>query len=107
MITPQKSLPAPNAVYAPQIVLGTAIVNGQITGVVRQCTLRAAAVDAQGNWTDAGISGNLGMFSFGFDAQGNVTGLPADLAGLAADFVAACAALTALIGEVNAIRKVL
>ena len=64
---------APNGIYVPQIVISTAIVNGQLV-TLAQAALAAAAIDANGNYTRTGQSGVLQIQ--------DVNNLDADLAGL-------------------------
>ena len=107
MLAPQTTPVAPNAVFCPSIITGCQIVGGKLQGCIRQCVVAGANVDANGKWTAAGPQANLSPITFSFDVNGNVTGLPADLAGLAADVGAAWAAIEKVVGEINAIRKVI
>jgi hypothetical protein len=107
MLAPQKTYPAPNAVYAPSLTIGMQIApNGAVSGVIRQMTLAAAYCDPiSGAWTACGSVQSAANISFAFDASGNVIGLPADIASAAPQIAAAWAAIAAAIGAVNAIRK--
>ena len=104
-LAPQKTYPAPNAVYAPSINLGMSLVAGQPVGIIRNLSLKPAYVDAAGVWHDAGLAVNFPTIQFGFDANGVPTGLPADLQALAPQIAAAWAAIVTVIDAVNKVRK--
>jgi hypothetical protein len=106
-LVPQNQTVQPNAVYASQIMLGMTIDReGRPQGVIQQLVLQGAAVDPEtGRWSKAAGQGALRNIHFEFDAQGNITGLPADLAPLAPQIASAWAAIVTVVGGVNAIRK--
>jgi hypothetical protein len=108
MLTPKAPLaPNPTAVFAPAVTMGVAInPQGQPIGKMVQLTLQGATVDASGRWTAVGPAKQSQPFTFGFDASGNVTGLPADLAPAAAAIATAYTALEAAIDAINTIRKI-
>lgn len=106
MITPKTTPPSANAVYLPSIMVGMRIVDGVPRGVIYQLVYEQAVVDANGVWTPNGVRGTLDEVEFGFDAQGNVTDLPTDLAPLAGDIAAAWQTLVGLADSVNAIREI-
>jgi len=107
MITPQTTVPAANAVYCPNIMVGMRInAEGHPVGQVNQISYAQAVVDNAGIWHDNGVRSSVSNIQFGFDSHGNVTGLPSDLAGLASQFASVWAALSTLAGAINDIRKV-
>jgi hypothetical protein len=107
MLTPQVPTVAPTAVYAPVCNLGLGPnAQGQLTARVIQLRLQGATVDANGKWQPVGGAKECQPFTFTFDASGNVTGLPADLAPAAAAITNAWQALEAAIGAINAVRKI-
>lgn len=106
MITPQNPPVVPNAVFCPSVNLAVSVASGKITVKTVQLTFQAAQVDGNGNWTAVGSAKPCQPFSFGFDAQGNLTGLPADLAPAANEIAAAFAALESALNQVNLIRKI-
>lgn len=111
VLAPKTTLTQPNAVYAPSITIGMGIQNGVPAGRITQAILRGATVDPQtGAWTEAAGQGTLSGISFAFDAQGNVTGLPADLAAddtLGPAIATAWSDIVVVLGKINTIRKAL
>lgn len=106
MITPKKTIVAPNAVYASHVGLGMEIKNGEPIGVIRNLTLQNAVVDAEGKWTKTVGQGNISSeIKFRFDATGNVIGLPADLESLAPQVADIWGRLVTVIESVNEIRE--
>ena len=83
---------------------------GQV-GRITQAILRGATINATtGLWTAAAGQGTIDGISFGFDASGNVTGLPSDLttdSTLAPAIATAWAAIVTVLAKINAIRKAL
>jgi hypothetical protein len=109
MMTPQNpaTTTVPTAVYVPNIALGVSINNqGQPVVKISQLQLQGAALSAAGQWSKVGPRAACQPFSFGFDAQGNLTGLPADLQPAAQSLSAAYQALEAAINQINTIRKI-
>ena len=110
-LAPQTTLTAPNALYAPSITMGMGIQNGAPVGRITQAILHGATVNTTtGAWTPAAGQGTIGGITFGFDSSGNVTNLPSDLAAdttLAPEIATAWAAIVAVLGKINAIRKAL
>jgi hypothetical protein len=106
MITPQTTIATANAVYCPTIMVGMRIdKNGYPVGQVNSISYAQAVVDNDGKWTANGVRGSIGNIPISFDAQGNVVGLPSDLAGLASQFASIWADLASLAGAINDIRK--
>jgi hypothetical protein len=98
----QKNPVEPNALYAPQIVLQTAIVNGRLVTSV-QMVLASAKVENAGtdseSWTATGQTAT--------EYLPDLANLPADLASLDAQIATLYAEIVTLIGSINGIRKVL
>ena len=105
-LTPQTTPQLPNAVYAAQITLGMSIQAGQPVGHIHQLALQGAYVDpATGAWSDAVGSGCMGGLSFTFDAEGNVIGLPEDLAALGPQIAQVWGAIVSVVESINVVRK--
>jgi hypothetical protein len=95
----EKSYVAPNAIYPPQIILQSAIVNGQIKTSAR-IVLRAAKSNVDGTWEN--VSGQTASVVIP-----DIANLPKDLASLSKGVQEAYAGILTMLGELNAIRKVL
>ena len=105
-LVPQTTPVTPNAVFASNVMLGMSIQNGAPVGMINDITLTGAVVDpTTGAWTPTSATGSLRGIRFAFDAGGNITGLPADLASLAPDILIVWQDLVKVVGEINAIRK--
>lgn len=108
MLTPQNpsTTVVPNAVYIPSLNVSLSISNqGQLVAKVQQMQFQGAAVDGTGKWSKIGPRASAPPFTFGFDASGNLTGLPANLVPAAPALAAAFAAIEAAAAEINAILK--
>jgi len=99
MPIPLENMPVvPNAVYFPQILMQTAIINGEL---VTSCQVHfaCASVDEQGKWE---MSGQNNMIYIP-----NVLAMDEDLNELSADMQSVYALIISILGRLNAIRKVL
>jgi hypothetical protein len=92
----------PNALYAPQIVLQTAVVGGKLKTAAQIC-LAAAKVEDSGleseTWTPTGQDGMVYLT--------DLENLDGDLAGLQSQVDALYGSLVQIIASLNSIRKVL
>ena len=95
----EKTPVVPNVLYAPQIVLSTAIVGGQIV-TSAQITLMGAQCDNNGVWTRADSMPKTVNIP-------NIFALDADIAAYAQDVQALFASIVGLIGNINSVRKIL
>jgi hypothetical protein len=107
MLSPEKTHPTPNTVFVPRIVAGMAIRDSQPIGRCDVLSLQPAYVDPQtGAWSVAGAAAALPPLQFGFNAQGEVVGLPTDLASLAPKILQLWALIEEIAGTYNGLRKV-
>ena len=92
----------PNAVYAPQILLQTAVIGGKLQ-TSAQLFLAAAKVENPGEstetWTPTGQNNMVHL--------GDIAHLDEDLAGLQSQVATLYAGLVQLLASLNSIRKVL
>lgn len=107
MLTPQTEQVLPNALYASQIVLGSYISNGTLVGGINALTLNGATVDESGAWSPAIGTGSISGLSFVIDNEGNVTGLPEDLALIGPQIVEIWGRLVNVIEVINSVRKLI
>jgi hypothetical protein len=98
----QNTPSTPNAVYSPQIMLNTGIVNGKLVTSL-QLTLAAAICDNAGTpdetWTPTGQSNTIML--------PDLANLDPDLAAIQPQMDAALASVVSLLTALNAIRKIL
>jgi len=106
MLTPQTIPVTPNALYASQVVLGSYISDGQLRGVLQSLVLNGATVDEDERWNTAHGMGVVSGLDFYIDNEGNITGLPEDLASIGPDVVELWTKLVEIIGTINDVRKV-
>ncbi len=95
----EKTPVTPNVLFAPQIVLSTSIAGGQIV-TSAQITLQGARCDEKGLWTRADSMPKTVTIP-------NVDVLDKDIAAYAQDIQALFASIVSLIGNINAVRKIL
>jgi len=95
----EKSYAAPNAIYAPQILLQSAIVNGQLM-TSAHITLQTARVSEKGVWEIAPGRSETVVIN-------DILNLPDDLSSQAKRVQDIYGAIVELIGQVNSTRKVL
>lgn len=107
-ITPRKTVPTANTVIIPHLEVGMIVeADGTGKGAIYDLTMQQAAVDGLGKFTPIGVQGRLGStLTFGFDNEGNITGLPDDLVSIGPKLAAAWAAIVEVGDAVNAIREI-
>jgi hypothetical protein len=94
----QTTLPVPNSIYFPQILIQTGIQNGDLVSSC-QLTLTAAIVDANGKWTSTGHSKTVYL--------ADMLNLEADLTELAPLVGQIYGGIITLVDQLNVIRKIL
>lgn len=88
----------PNAVYAPQVLLQTGVINGKIV-TSAQIVLGTGYVDQEGNWTiTSGQNGTVYI--------PDVENLDPDIAALSPNVLQIMGGIIQLIGSLNSIRKI-
>ena len=95
-LTPQKEAVQPNAIYAPQIIIGSGIADGQLKTNV-QILLSGAIVENDQWLSRAGSTTSIDV--------PDIDNLPEDLAALSPQVQQIFTDIVTLIGQVNAIRK--
>ena len=105
-ITPQTTIVTPNTVYVQNLTLGMAIQNGQPVGVINVLVLAGAHVDSNtGAWEPAVGRGILSNLTFTMDNNGNIQGLPDDLAAVGPTIAAIWGNIVSAADQINTIRK--
>lgn len=95
----EKQPVVPNALYAPSIILQTSIVSGKII-TSAQISLRGAKVDEQENWSQADSQAKSVYIP-------NIFALEPDIAQYSQDIGQLFGLIVTMIGNINAVRKVI
>jgi hypothetical protein len=96
-IQPQKQAVTPNAVYIPQVVIQTGIVDGTLKSSIQIAMTTANLTD--GVWHNAGGSGSVYL--------SDIANLEEDIAHLSKELGAAYSNLVVIVAEINKIRQVI
>ena len=97
-IQPQKTLVMPNAVFMPQALIQTGMVNGQPCSSM-QIIVATANIGNDGKWIASGQSRTIHL--------SNIAILDEDIAHLSKELGAVYSNLVAIVAEINKIRQVI
>lgn len=95
-IQPQKQAVTPNAVYIPQVLIQTGIIDGVLKSSI-QIVVSSAHLD-NGVWNNAGNSGSVYL--------NDIASLDPDIAHLSKELGVVYSNLVAIVSEINKIRQV-